>query len=132
MLALTFMLAAVVTQASGPLPLFELHTGGGPGGPRFHVTLSPQGRLTVEKEAMPITETGLTRSTTTLDLSQSDAAHLLSLARRATDFSKGCNNVADGTSAVLVIPGSKGRGRRTCEGLLSGLPAARPPAIWLS
>ena len=116
MLALTVIFASLVTQPAASSALLELQTGGGPAGPRFHVTLSPQGRLTVEKEAMPITENGLTRSVTTVDLSRPTVLRLQVLALEATDTSKGCNRAADGTNAVLVIAGSKGESRRKCEG----------------
>jgi len=129
MLALTLTLAALVT---GSVPsVLELNTGGGPGGPRFRATLSPQGRLTVEKEAMPITEHGLTRSVTTVDLSPSEVVRLLGLAQRATDFSKGCNRVADGTNALLVVSGAP-QLAVSARGPLRGRPGGQPCSFLVS
>jgi hypothetical protein len=104
-----------------PLPngSFELNVGGMPGSDRFAVQLKTDHTLTVTKESLPITEKGLTKKSFKRVLDKEDATQLEALASRADDFGLGCNAVADGTNAKLLVRQASRMFRASCAGATS-------------
>jgi hypothetical protein len=96
-------------------PLIELGTGGGmPGQTRFRVTVTVDGRLDVWRESLPIVRGGLTKEKRSIKLDGIAGQRLVQLARESTDFSQGCDQVGDGTDAVLLVRTNGQESRRQC------------------
>ncbi len=112
---LPLVVGAAPALEAAPRARFELTTWGMPGSPRFTVTLSSAGELTVIRERFPLTESGRTVTKVVRVLRPADADQLGTLAQQATDFAKGCGTVADGTSARLRIDDSRGGTLRVCD-----------------
>lgn len=106
---LSLLLATGVTAAATG-SRFELQTWGMPGSPRFTVTLSRAGDLTVVRESL---ERAAKRAVKRLSPEAADA--LASMAELSLDFSTGCGTVADGTSARLTVETRSGPTTRLCE-----------------
>jgi hypothetical protein len=114
---LSFSLACEQTVSSPPLPgpRIELRTWGMPGSARFTVCLLSDNRLTVDREALPSTDNGLTLRQEAVQLSRAESDELVQLARQADDFAEGCMSVGDGTSAAIRITDKFERLTRSCD-----------------
>ena len=112
---LSTAVAAAIGASQSLVHQFELETWGMPGSPRFVVTLSGEGELSVIRESPPFNDSGPTVRRATRRLSKKDADRLATLAERAVDFSNGCMTVADGQSALLTVKTSTGSTKRLCE-----------------
>ena len=113
--SLPLVVAASLSIGAAPRGRFELTTWGMPGSPRFIVTLSPNGDLTVIRESMPLTTSGPTVTKVVRVLTANEADEVVLLAEHSNDFSVGCMTVADGTSARLWIDDSMSGIERKCD-----------------
>jgi hypothetical protein len=102
--------------AARPLGSFELKIGGMPGSDRFFVQLDLDRTLSVVKESLPITASGLTKKSFKRILDKGEANHLLSLAIVASDLDVGCDSAADGTNVSLVVSKDGQSARFSCRG----------------
>ena len=109
-IGLLFLILPTATAASTPGTRFQLQTWGMPGSPRFTVTLSRVGDLTVVRE---LQERAAKRAVKRLSPDKADA--LARMAEMAVDFSSGCGAVADGTSARMTVETQIGPTTRLCE-----------------
>ena len=112
--ALLMLLAA--GAGADPTALELAIWGGPPGAPTFHVSLSSEGHLNVQRRSLPITPDGLTKTDYATDLDVETTRRILDLAGHADDFTSHCTAaVADGTNAELTVR-LNGRERRiSCE-----------------
>lgn len=109
-IGLLFLILPTVPAATTAGTRFQLQTWGMPGSPRFTVTLSGAGDLTVVREML---ERAAKRAVKRLSPDKAEA--LARMAELAIDFSSGCGGVADGTSARLTVEIESGPTTRLCE-----------------
>lgn len=110
------LIASAAQADATDLRHVELWVGGGVAGtgPNFHVIINADGNIVLTRTGLPIVAPGrLSQSRITVHVSREKAARLLRLAQAAGDFSAGCDQVADGTSARLVVVGKR-RAERRC------------------
>ena len=112
--AISFLAVACSATESGVLPSdsMTLNTGGAPFEAQFTVKLSASGLLNVRRYGPP----NVTPRTIELRLSAIQTADLLSIASNSSDFSKGCGQVADGTSASMTVKYSGVERTFSCSG----------------
>ena len=107
---LFLLILATPPAAAATGSRFELQTWGMPGTPRFTVTLSGAGDLTVVRESP-----GRAAKRAVKRLSPDHADSLARMAELSGDFATGCGTVADGTSARLRVETHDGPTTRLCE-----------------
>ena len=111
------VLGATAVFGNETIPVLTLWTHGGPpGSDQFLVQINQSRVLEVSHLSHPITASGMTESKHTVALTQQQVDKLMALALDATDFSEGCNVVADGTAADLVVLTKSEPTKRSCAG----------------
>jgi hypothetical protein len=105
---------SLLLAASSPVAL-ELSTWGAPGETRVSLTLTAAGRLEVERQSLPITAQGLTRRRFSKEAGLAWSGRIVALAEAVEDFARGCNQAADGTSALLIVRRGGRERRDMCE-----------------